>query len=381
MNTRLKLATGLLMLLCACGSDENEAPMASEPPPAASYVCPPCYHVDNLFETERYEHDGECPICGMNLIERRTLLDADKLSLHPGSGNFLLETGLAHPDKPIFVFYHMPAEFSPESSILLVIPGAGRNGWSYRDAWVEASEKHNVLVLAPYYHPDQYDFAAYHMAGVISDFELRNVKLEPDGSAPSRYYLNDEDIIFKPNNNRDEWLFSDFDLIFDQVAVATGSSQDSYDIFGHSAGGQILHRMAVVNPDSSAARIVAANSGFYTLPDREQPLPFGVGDFDISDDAIAKSFSTNLVLLLGEDDNENETRGTMLHTPLADQQGPGRLSRGRYFYRESQQIAESMVVDFNWRLEVVKDVGHDQRLMGQAAAEFLYGAPASDRAE
>ena len=85
------------------------------------------------------------------------------------------------------------------------------------------------------------------------------------------------------------------------------------------------------------------------------------------------AFSKDLVLLLGEKDDENETRGTMLHTPLADQQGPGRLSRGQYFYRESQQIAESMGTDFNWRLKIVEGVGHDHRLMGKAAAEFLYG--------
>jgi pimeloyl-ACP methyl ester carboxylesterase len=308
----------------------------------------------------------------MSLIERRTLLDIDKVNLHAGSGNFLLKAGLAHPDKPVFVFYHMPAGFSPDSPILLVIPGAGRNGWAYRDAWIDASETHNVLILAPHYADHLYDFGAYHMGGVISDVELRNVQLEPDGSAPSRYYLNDEDIVFEPNNDKEEWIFRDFDLIFRRAVAATGSRRDSYDIFGHSAGGQILHRMAIFRPDSKADRIVAANSGFYTLPTHEASLPFGLGETEVSDEDLALAFSRNLVLLLGEADDENETRGTMLHTPLADQQGPGRLSRGKYFYRESQRIAESKDAAFNWRLEVVEGVGHDQRLMGKAAAEYLY---------
>lgn len=32
-----------------------------------------------------------------------------------------------------------------------------------------------------------------------------------------------------------------------------------------------------------------------------------------------------------------------------------------------------MGAQFNWGLKVVDGVGHDYRLMGQAAAEFLYG--------
>jgi pimeloyl-ACP methyl ester carboxylesterase len=373
MVTRPKMKTLMLTVLCTYGFSGFVTSFASEPPPAGGYVCPPCYHVDNLLDTEIYEHDGECPVCQMSLIERRTLLDIDKVKLHAGSGNFLLKAGLAHPDKPIFVFYHKPAGFGPDSPMLLVIPGAGRNGWAYRDAWIDASETHNVLVLAPYYADDLYDFAAYHMGGVISDLELRNVELEPDGSAPSRYILDDEDIVFEPDNDPDEWIFGDFDAIFRHAVTATGSRRDTYDIFGHSAGGQILHRMAIFRPDSKADRIVAANSGFYTLPTHEASLPFGLREMKVSDQNLALAFSKDLVLLLGEADNENETRGTMLHTPLADQQGPGRLSRGRYFYRESQQIADSMGAAFNWRLEIVEGVGHDQRLMGRAAAEYLYG--------
>ena len=44
-------------------------------------------------------------------------------------------------------------------------------------------------------------------------------------------------------------------------------------MFGHSAGAQILHRMVLFAPGSRADRIVAANSGFYTLADPDQALP------------------------------------------------------------------------------------------------------------
>lgn len=364
----------LLMFLLTCGLCGIKAVSADESPHESGFVCPPCYHVESLFETEVYDHDGPCPICGMNLVEHPTLLDSYKTGIHAGSGNFLLKQGISHPERPIPVFYHRPAGFGPDSPILLVIPGAGRNAWSYRDAWIDVSEAHDVLVLAPAYAEDQYDFAAYHMGGIISDLELRNVDPGSDGATPSRYHLNDEDIVFEVNNDPGEWIFRDFDVIFRHVVEATESRQDSYDIFGHSAGGQILHRLAIFNPDSSAARIIAANSGFYTVPTHELPLPFGLGGIEVSNDDRVKAFSKSLVLLLGEADNESETRGTMLHTPIADRQGLGRLSRGKFFYRESREAAESLGADFNWRIELVVGVGHDFRLMSQAAAEYLYGA-------
>ena len=41
--------------------------------------------------------------------------------------------------------------------------------------------------------------------------------------------------------------------------------------------------------------------------------------------------------------------------------------------------AEVLGVPFSWRLEVVDGVGHDYRRMGEAAAEYLYGAEAGRR--
>jgi pimeloyl-ACP methyl ester carboxylesterase len=340
---------------------------------ATGYVCPPCYHVDNLLETASYEHDGRCPVCGMNLVERRTLLDIDKVDIHAGSGNFVLGEGLANPDKPVFVFYHRPAGFSADSPILILVPGAGRNAWDYRDAWIDVSESRGVLILAPAYDASQYDFAAYHLGGIVTDLELRNLDEASDAVKRRRYHLRDEDIVFEVNNDPAGWIFRDFDTIFERAVAATGSNRGTYDIFGHSAGGQILHRLALFAPDSKTGRIVAANAGFYTVPAHEVALPFGLAETDITDDDLVESFSKDLVLLLGAADDQSETRGTMLHTPNADRQGLGRLSRGRFFLRESRQKAESLGTDFNWCIEVVDGVGHDFRRMGAAAAEYLYG--------
>src|SRR5688572_14192232 len=65
-----------------------------------------------------------------------------EIQIGDGSGSFTLAGGAGREGKPITVFYHKPAKLTPQSPVLIVVPGAGRNGWTYRDAWVSASEEH-----------------------------------------------------------------------------------------------------------------------------------------------------------------------------------------------------------------------------------------------
>lgn len=74
---------------------------------------------------------------------------------------------------------------------------------------------------------------------------------------------------------------------------------------------------------------------------------------------------------MGELDNAEETGGTFLRSPTADQQGLHRLSRGAFFFNRAKEMAEKLGYPFNWELIIVPGVGHDQRLMGEAAAEVV----------
>ena len=103
-------------------------------------------------------------------------------------------------------------------------------------------------------------------------------------------------------------------------------------MFGHSAGGQILHRMVLLHPFSKANRIIAANSGSYTLPDTSAKFPFGIKNISHTAKMLDGAFQKKLTILLGEKDNANETRGRILRSKTADQQGTHRLARGKYFF-------------------------------------------------
>ncbi|MFK8008348.1 MAG: hypothetical protein AB8H03_18465 [Saprospiraceae bacterium] len=337
------------------------------------YVCKPC---DLPCDTLTFSSPGICPHCNMELVKKSEVINEAKLlvneiNLSTGSGVFLVEGGKDRKEKSIKVYYHQPKNFTADSKILIVLPGAGRNGDGYRDAWEEASEKYNVLILSPMYSEEDYPFEDYHLGGLIKKSNLRDCIEFVENTNIAK--LDEAKFKCEINKNQSEWIFKDFDRIFNLVVNACHSSQNQYDIFGHSAGGQILHRMAIFNPTSKANRIIAANSGFYTLPNFETTLPFGIKNTLLKKEDLKNSFNQKLILLIGENDNVNETGGTLLRSPTVDQQGFDRLERGQYFYEISKKIAAELKTDFNWKINLVPNVGHDHRRMRESAAKVLYG--------
>lgn len=272
-----KVAVYVVAALLLCGFQNGEE----------THVCPPCGCPAHERD-ERFESDGHCPYCGMSLIEQSHPSQLNEVAIDEGSGNFLIEGGSGHEDKWITVFYHRPASFDAKSPILIVVPGTGRNGWDYRDAWIEASEEHGVLVLSPMYPEDTYGFGAYHMGGLMSDINVEeSVEYAENGHD---VFLDEKVFAYDVSSNPAEWIFGDFDRLFGMAAEAVGSTRTSYDIFGHSAGGQILHRFVIFHPDSKADRILASNSGFYTLPRFDEKLPFGLKNAPLDREQLEDSF-------------------------------------------------------------------------------------------
>lgn len=286
-----------------------------------------------------------------------------QVQIGTGAGQFAVSAEHDETAHDVAVHYYKPGSFTPDSPIIMIMPGGGRNGDDYRDSWIDASEKYGLLVLSPSFSEDHYPgSASYNIGRMIYDVDratLTSFKLRTDPS---------------------EWIFEDIDRIYKVAAEAVGSTRTGYDIFGHSAGGQIVHRMIMFAPDTKIDRAVAANSGWYTLaimedqlPRMSEPFPFGLNGAPITNEGLRSAFARNLTVFLGEMDNAGETRGHLRRTPETNRQGPHRLARGRYFYDTAWLSARILGADFAWKLEVVEGVGHSYRKMGAAAAEFLYG--------
>lgn len=285
-------------------------------------------------------------ICFFGFSNPAAAQKQDNNLINKGAGSFIVPGSGLHVKDSITIHYYKPKNFSPKSKILIVIPGAGRNGDSYRDSWVEASEKYSVLIISLSYPEAAYPYSDYHLGNMVTDLNLydgiRFVK-------NSNQVQMDEDIVkFKINNNAEQWIYNDFDRIFTIVKKITNSKQKEYDMFGHSAGGQVLHRFALMQPKSKANRILASNAGTYTLPDKLTKFPFGLKDLNTIN--LKKAFKKKLVLFLGELDNESETGGLLLRSKTVDLQGTHRLARGKYFYNKSLEVAKNKGYKLNWLL-------------------------------
>ena len=336
----------LFLVLISCNNQTEE------------YVCTPCnLPCDELTFTS----DGICPHCSMELIKKSELIKEKELILNEinienGSGKYLIDGGI-NKDKEIIIHYYKPENLNPNSPIIIVLHGSGRNGNEYRDAWIDKAELYNILILSPEYSETFFpEFWNYNLGGMITDVEI---------NAERTAMIN-----FQINKNPDTWIYKDFDRIFNLAKAELNLYSETYDMFGHSAGGQVLHRFAIFESNNKANRILASNSGWYTIPTDVDEFPVGLQNSIISENEM--NFKNNLVLFLGEKDNENETRGSLKRSSDIDKQGLHRLERGIYFYNESKEIASKINTEFNWKLEIIPNVGHDFREMSKVAADYLY---------
>ncbi len=263
--------------------------------------------------------------------------------LPQGSGRFLFKT--RNHTKVIRVWYFLPSTFRSTSPIVFVMHGVKRNADKYRDTWIPYAKQGQFLLLAPEFSKKEYDGrAGYNLGNMFSQAGTQNdVRL---------------------------WGFTVIEDLFDFVQVVTGSKASTYNIYGHSAGGQFVHRFVMFVPSVRVRTAIAANAGWYTMPTDEVAFPYGLKYSGTEVRNLAPSFRKRLIVLLGEEDID-EKHKYLLRTPEAMVQGRHRLERGRRFYETAQRAASERNVEFQWELHSVPGVGHSNSRMAVRAAELL----------
>lgn len=272
--------------------------------------------------------------------------DSDR-KLDVGAGMFTMPEKSGVNNKDLRVFYYRPSGWTPDKPIVIVQHGVQRNAEAYRDSWKQDADKYNLLVICPEFSEEKYPGVRYYnIANVVGSDE--NGKLQP----------------------RNQWIFPVSDRVFDQVRVRSGATSDTFILFGHSAGAQMVHRYIFFDKETKAGIIIAANAGWYTMPDRNIAFPYGIEDMPLTDEDLAGAFAKQVIILLGEKDN-NPNHKVLRHTQQADNQGMNRLERGRYFYNAAKAKAEELGVPFKWQLITVPRVGHNDAGMAAAAARLI----------
>lgn len=268
-------------------------------------------------------------------------------TLNSGRDSFVIHAFKDSKRKSIKVWTYKPKSWKDQDKILFVMHGAGRNADDYLDAWVNLAEENNLLVLAPAF---ENKFSKY----ITNDYQENNLFT-----------------YFGRQNPESEWASTVIENIFDHVKAVNDISNEEYDMFGHSAGGQFIHRMLLVNPDARVRTAIAANAGCYTLPDEEIAFPYGLRRLDIDKALnVQKSHEKKLVILLGEKDN-NLSLGRADISEQAMKQGAHRLERGSYYFEANEQLSKKEDWTFNWKIDTVRNVAHDFRAMSEHAIKWI----------
>ncbi|MEO0366216.1 MAG: hypothetical protein AAF265_12035 [Pseudomonadota bacterium] len=346
----------------ACGS-ENRMHADAE----SGFICPPCGCAsDHIL----FEQPGACPSCDMVLMPAvDPALGLAPTLIPAGAANFELEGSRGR--------YRVHAFRSPKASsdaqVLVVLPGAGRNANDYRNVWLETAMHQDLVVIALEFPESRYPLAAYNLGGVVRNLKFSRPKIERINQKSRVIRLNDTTFAAEAETDRSQWLFTDIRQSVDHIRSVLGLTRESFDVFGHSAGAQIAHRLVLFQPELELGRVVAANAGWYTFPDRDVDLPLGIANAAISVDQMRRVFAADLTVLLGEEDNNDGAGGTLLRSAQIDaMQGVHRFERGSRFFDSARQSADVAGMTFSWSRETVPGVGHNFREMSAAAAALLY---------
>lgn len=262
-------------------------------------------------------------------------------------------------EHPVNLYYYIPTQGNiKKMRVLISMHGAERSGRIQRGVWRNLAEEYGFIVLAPEFkHDNGYLENGYQFGWVSEDPKI--FRLRP----------------------REVWTYQLIEAVFDYFKEKTGNVSETYDMFGHSAGGQFVHRYLLAMPEARVERAVAANPGNYTYPDERglftpsgEPVdppgwPYSVKDTPFaSDDYLAPFFKRDLVILIGTEDTEPVSPDMAENNPNRIQ-GRHRYERAWKFFNASRDIALKKGLEFNWTIQEVPGAGHNsgQMVYGQGS--------------
>ena len=284
---------------------------------------------------------------GTNNADISTTLD----NLSTGSGLFSYTYEVVSFSKTINVYYYIPPTKTETTPILFVFHGTDRNAKDYRNAMLAKAEQLGFIVIAPEFSEQNFPNG--------DGYNLGNVFL--DGDNPSANTLNPEN----------KWTFSIIEPLFDFVKTQINNTNTTYNIYGHSAGGQFAHRFLCFKPNARVDKTVASASGWYTVPDVSINFPYGLNQSPIVNLSLPNFLGKKVCIQVGENDDNPNDAG-LRHNEYADAQGLNRKDRALYYFQFCQQYAVSNTLPFNWSFHYIENADHNYIKASDKAATLLF---------
>jgi hypothetical protein len=256
------------------------------------------------------------------------------------------------PRGPVTVYTYRPSSATSRSPVWVVMAGTRRDAYrhlafDYYDTWRPLADRYGAILLVPEFTAEKWPGPwTYNMGNVVSP------RLQPKPWRQTSFYVVEQ--------------------AFRMAAGSLGSTRRKFSMFGHGAGSQFIQRYVLHSGCGMIDRAVAANPGWYMLPDSEYQYPYGLRDAPISAQTLRAAFACDFTLLLGTSDvNYAGARAD----PDALAQGKTRYERGHFYFDRSKRVATRLGARFDWRLAEVPGVGHEADRMAPAGAAILAGQP------
>jgi hypothetical protein len=272
------------------------------------------------------------------------MIDLFPLIARPGASS-LPYADPAFPNRCLILHAARPNDWHPGLPVLFVHHGVGRNGRDYRDYWLPHVAHGRMLVIAIEF---------------------------PEASFPEYLWYNFGNLHAADGtpNPRAQWTFGIDTRLFAALRHQGITTTHRYGLFGHSAGGQYVHRMLSFGYREQVAVAVSANAGTYAMPDLTTNWPWGLGATDVTPDDLRALLAFPLTIMAGTADIKTTGR-FFPKGPKSLMQGPTRHARAHTYLRVGQEAASALGVPLAWTVIDVPNVGHDGRLMSDAAAPLI----------
>jgi pimeloyl-ACP methyl ester carboxylesterase len=273
-----------------------------------------------------------------------------------GRWSFVFTDAKGRPDRPIRVFTYRAKQCDENCPIVIVLHGAKRDAYPYMKHWGAIADEHKLIVIGPQFEDRHWPKAAAYNEG--------DVKAQP---------------------GREGWAFAAIERIFDEVRVG----QKDYVLFGHGAGAQLVQRMAIYRPDNRARVMIAANPGWYTMPewrkdkvkqgDKEveraikDPFPHSMIDSPAGEAEIRAGLQKRLVLVVNDKDPEPSDAEGLEKADLVKKQGDSRMDRAENFIKAATAASQELGVKLAWELMEAPDKAVDAWSVSEFAGNTIFG--------
>jgi hypothetical protein len=277
----------------------------------------------------------------MSLTDLRALVE------HAGANDVWYEDPFL-PGRPVLLRAARSERYSRATPLLFAHHGDLRNGGANRDYWLPLVKEVELLVVVPEFPSPTYPGPAWYNLGNRVD---ENGRTRP----------------------REEWTYGVPGRVFASLHSQGVTARRCYGLFGHSSGGQFVHRVISLGFRDGVAAAATANAGTYTMPDLNVAFPFGVGGTEMDEAALRALLAFPLTVFAGTADIDT----TSEHFPRDDaamQQGPTRYARAHAYIAAARDAARRHGISCAWEIIDVADVGHDGAKMSAVAAPILAAA-------